>query len=138
MNALSSQRNVFNRTISFENSAIVINDNSANYCSVSAMHLGDGAHYRSSGALGGAFGVYFGASLHSTSSETLSSLVSGHILSRNLAFSFQNNNISSCSAFLNVTGEAQVAAVDGGALAFQIGFFSFAQVKFSITSRCRL
>jgi hypothetical protein len=82
----------------------------------------------SSGALGGAFGVYFGASSHATSSEALTSVVSGGLYSRSLNFSFENNTISSCFALLNVSGRTEVATATGGALAFQFGFFSFSQV----------
>jgi hypothetical protein len=90
--------------------------------------VGEEARFMSSGALGGAFGVYFGASSHATSSEALTSVLSGGLYSRSLNFSFENNTISSCSALLNVSGRTEVATATGGALAFQFGFFSFSQV----------
>jgi hypothetical protein len=128
MNALSSQQSVFDRHITLERSTVAFRENSANSCYVSALHIGEDARYRSSGSLGGAFGVYLGASSHSTSSSVLSSLISGGIFSRNLTFLFENNNISSCFASLNVTGRSEVATASGGALAFHLGFFSFSQV----------
>jgi putative cofactor-binding repeat protein len=128
LNAVSSLQNIFNRTISLHHSAVLLRDNSAIHCSVSALHFGEGTHYRSSGALGGAFGIYIGAASHATSSERLSSLISGSIHSRNISFSFERNTISSCFAFLNVSGSAEVAAVYGGAIALHVGFFSFSQV----------
>jgi hypothetical protein len=131
MNALSSQQSVFDRHVTLERSYIAFRENSAISCYVSALHIGEDARYRSSGTLGGAFGVYFGASSHSTSSETLSSLISGGIFSRNLSFLFESNNISSCFASLNVTGRSEVATASGGALAFHLGFFSFSQVHHS-------
>lgn len=128
MNAVSSGQSVFDKVISVDSTVVSFRDNSASNCSVSALHAGESTHYRSSGALGGAFGVYFGAASHATSSELLSSLISGSIRNHNITFSFLRNNISSCFAYLNVTGSAEVGAVYGGALAFHIGFFSFSQV----------
>jgi hypothetical protein len=90
--------------------------------------VGDEAQFMSSGALGGAFGVYFGASSHATSSEALPSVISGGLYSRSLNFSFENNTISSCSARLKVSGRTEVITATGGALAFQFGFFSLSQV----------
>ena len=135
MNALSSEQSVFHRDIALERSSVTIRDNTASNCFVSALHVGEEAHYRSSGALGGAFGVYFGASSHSTSTATLSSLISGNIFSRNFTFVFEGNNVSSCFALLNVTGSSEVAAAFGGALAFHLGFFSFSQVHDSYLCR---
>ena len=131
MNALSSQRSVFEQGIFLQESIITIRENSALRCFVSAAHIGEDARFRSSGALGGAFGVYFGASSHATSSDVLSSLISGSISSRNITFLFESNYISSCSAVLNVTGRSEVAASTGGAVAFHLGFFSFSQVQYS-------
>ncbi len=131
-NALSSQKNVLNQSIVLEHSSISLIYNLASNCSVAALHIGDDARFMSSGALGGAFGVYFGASSHATSSEALSSLISGGISSRSLEFLFENNTISSCAALLNVSGKTEVATATGGALAFQLGFFSFSQVIFFI------
>lgn len=127
-NALSSQKSVLNQSISLEQSYISLTYNVASNCSVSALHVGEEARFMSSGALGGAFGVYFGASSHATSSEALTSVLSGGLYSRSLNFSFENNTISSCSALLNVSGRTEVATATGGALAFQFGFFSFSQV----------
>jgi len=129
LNAYSSQQSLFNRNITLENSSIVISENSASNCSVFAMHSGEYVRYRSSGAFGGAFGVYIGASSHATSSLALTSLISGNILTRNHTFLFENNSISSCFAVINVSGSTEVAAANGGALALSVGFWSFSQVR---------
>jgi len=129
LNAYSSQQSLFNRNITLEYSSIAISENSASNCSVFALHSGEYVRYRSSGALGGAFGVYIGASSHATSSGSLTSLISGNMSTQNLSFLFENNSILSCFAVINVSGSAEVASAAGGALALFIGFWSFSQVR---------